>query len=72
MNSPDAPVPSVQGEAAILRSAALAIGHADNCWPDADRDPYIGCCCRMSLVWAYADRLDPTPADARTESEGRS
>lgn len=44
-------------KAEIIEEAVLTIGHADNCRPDPDRDPYVGCSCRVSLFWAYARNL---------------
>lgn len=46
-----------EAEAAAVREAARAVGHAEDCGMDPDRDPYIGCRCRMSLVWEYAARI---------------
>lgn len=43
----------------VLRDAADAIGHAPGCQPDPDRDPYVGCECRISLIYARAARLPP-------------
>lgn len=45
-------------DAAVLREAALSIGHADDCPMEPDRDPYLGCKCRLSLLWTYADRIE--------------
>lgn len=43
--------------AQALRDAAVALGHTPRCHPDPDRDPYYGCECRTSLLYARADRI---------------
>jgi hypothetical protein len=48
-------VVGVRAEA--LREAAKILGHRD-CPQDPDRDPYIGCVCRVSLLYARADRIE--------------
>lgn len=49
---------TLQVAAQAVRDAARRVGHAEDCRADPDRDPYVGCACRMSLVWAYADRVE--------------
>ena len=52
------PAHDAQVAAKALREAASAIGHAANCYPDPTEDPYHGCACRLSLLYARADRLE--------------
>jgi len=47
-----------QVKAEALREAARAVGHAPDCPMDPDRDPYMGCRCRMSLLYARAARIE--------------
>lgn len=46
-----------QVAADALEEAARAVGHADDCPLEPDRDPYFGCRCRMSLLYARAARI---------------
>ena len=45
-------------KAAALREGADALGHAPSCYPDPDRDPYVGCACRLTFLYARADRIE--------------
>ena len=45
-------------KAAALREGADARGHAPSCYPDPDRDPYVGCACRLTFLYARADRIE--------------
>lgn len=42
------------------------IRHAAGCFPDPDRDPYVGCCCGATVVAARAGRAAAAAADLET------
>jgi len=52
-----------QIKAEALREVADILGHATYCQQDPDRDPYRGCVCLISLLYARANLLDPEGGD---------